>query len=383
MHNKFHPYGYTLSNNPNIAVPAWGVKIRKAINPLILKTVKMINKTPLQLECDNRKKNNNNPKIYIATHAFAEDVLNSCLAINEPCYILAGNMEVFFHSFNGFATWLYGGIVFDRMDNNSRKSASLKMERVLKLGTSILLFPEGAWNMSLNKPLADFHGGFYDLALKTGCEVVPIVTYMSRDNKCLGYVGKEIDIKNIDLNTLNEIYHFISKCLKKCLDFPIYGYPSYYELCFLLNEYANKVFTLLQDNEDIIKMEENILKIKNETIAILKKMTIIKDRVQNTDEEFIVKRIEVYLKAIVVARKRVVIAKIRDDMVKEKYYFMEKYGSIRRKNNNLSLEEIVQIEKKDMIRKVNHYDYVEEQKSLFLDPLKKDMEDPLVKIKSR
>ncbi len=377
MNDKFHPYGYTLSNDPKVAVPEFGVKIRRKLCPLILKLANKINDLPLELVYDGRIKNNK-PKIYIATHAFAEDVLNASLAIGEPCYILAGNKEVFLHSFNGFLTWVYGGIVFDRLDNESRKSSIKKMQRVLKLGSSILLFPEGAWNMSSNKLISDLHAGFYNLAMLTGCSVSYVVTYHTKDNKCAAYVSRDINLLNIDMDTIHDITRYIIKNINKCIDLPIIGYKNYNKLTKMLTLACNYILFTFAGCHSKEDYETSFLKIKDAVGLCLK---IIEGLSYDSDELMIVNRIKIYLKAIINARKTIVINNIRDEMSTEKYKLMEMYGIIRKRDGNRSLEEMVNDERQQLISKVSYYNVEEEKKSLFYDPIKKDLEDPLVKIK--
>ena len=376
-----HPYGYTLSNNPKIAIPKIGVKIRQKISPLILKMAKKMNKTQIILLDDNRLKKDNRPKIYVASHGFPEDVIVSALIINKPCYILAGNKEVFFHSKEGFATWLYGGIVFDRMNIESRKSSLYKMKRVLELGSNILIFSEGGWNMSDNKLISDLHGGFYDLAKSGNYDIVPIVTHKNSENKCLAYIGSEIDVNNIDIDIYNEVYNHISKCINKCIELPIKDYKNNKRIKLILLELKSKIQEIIKNSLDDEQKVKKISSITKNTIDIIK--NIIKDDEENEIEKSIINSITMYLKSIVNARKSVVVNNIRDIMATQKYRMIELSDDKRIRKQDISLEESIQEEKETLIKKVIYYDWDEEQKSMFVDPIKEYLKEPFTDIKKR
>lgn len=368
----FHPYGYTLSNHPKTAIPSLGVLIRRKLNPLILSLAARFNQLPLKIVADNRSGTVKESTIYIASHWFPEDVMNAALAIGQPAYILAGNMEVFFHSLEGVATWLYGGIVFDRNDPISRNSAFRKMMRVLELGTGVLLFPEGAWNMSDNALISDLHGGFYELAMQTKCKIVPIVTLPTIENTCVAYIGREIDAEKLCHDAQKEILRYIENCLKKALDLPIPGYPTYSSVMNLIDTGVKTIRSecIHIDCENDVCFEQSLTKISKCAEHVAKRLTeFVTDTDMTEAERSILNRTYACLKAIVNARKRVVITNIRDGMASVKYELMETYGMKRKTTQSMSLKETVKQEKKKLIQSVCYYDPKEEQQAVFTDPL--------------
>ena len=43
----------------------------------------------------------------------------------------------------------------NRYDTKSRKESAAKMERIIKSGSSILMYPEDAWNITESMPVKD------------------------------------------------------------------------------------------------------------------------------------------------------------------------------------------------------------------------------------
>lgn len=65
-------------------------------------------------------------------------------------------------------------VVVDRVDTESRRKSVERLKRLLNLGISVLIFPEGTQNRS-NKPLQPFYDGAFRLAHETQTAILPIV----------------------------------------------------------------------------------------------------------------------------------------------------------------------------------------------------------------
>lgn len=82
-----------------------------------------------------------------------------------------------FYSFDGITAWLAGMVIIDRNDKESRASAINKLIRVLELGSSVIIYPEGTWNKSPNELVSGLFPGIYEVARLSRALVVPIATY--------------------------------------------------------------------------------------------------------------------------------------------------------------------------------------------------------------
>jgi len=185
-------FRYLLNNDPEKVISDRGVKLRRLINPLVrgfmplkVKTrLKILHRAPLPDE----------PVIFACTHGFREDVEDSLITAGRHAYILVGSLEQFFNSrIDNISGFLNGVILIDREDKESRAASKEKMKAALSKGVSVLMYPEGTWNVSPNKLIAGIFPGAYDVAKEAGVKVVPIATHRV-DDKVFSLRGKAFDI---------------------------------------------------------------------------------------------------------------------------------------------------------------------------------------------
>lgn len=182
---------YLLDLKPENTLSQTGMRLRQLVNPAIRALVPLKIKTKLRVI--HRAKLPDRPVIFAATHGFREDVEYSLLTANRHAYILIGSLSQIFRSIDGLTAWASGTILVDRMDKRSRAAAKEKMVYALNSGTNVLLFPEGAWNISPNQVMNHLFPGVYDVAKETGAYVAPIATH--REGRYVyGVLGKAFDI---------------------------------------------------------------------------------------------------------------------------------------------------------------------------------------------
>ena len=194
MYNKFlEKY---LDYAPEKVVSKKGIVIRKIISPLLRFVVPFV--TPnSKLTVVRRVKLPPKPVIFAATHGFREDVEHTVVMAGRQAYMLNGSMSQVFKSFDGITAWLAGMVIIDRTDKESRSSSIDKLVRVLELGSSVIMYPEGTWNKSSNELISGLFSGIYDVAQKSGALVVPIATYRS-GKKSYGIREEAFDILQYD-----------------------------------------------------------------------------------------------------------------------------------------------------------------------------------------
>lgn len=122
---------------------------------------------------DDRKKTNR-PVIFCPTHIGGVDIEMSFLAIKTPCWILLGDPRELYKSLDGMLLQMNGWIPMDVPVKEDRVAAKAQMTALLKKGGDLLLFPEGAQNVSVNALLSPLYAGAVDLAVTCGAEIVPI-----------------------------------------------------------------------------------------------------------------------------------------------------------------------------------------------------------------
>ena len=73
-----------------------------------------------------------------------------------------------------FIPFLISQYFFKQLINQDRKIAKERAIELLKNKGNLLIFPEGAWNLSPNLPVMKLFSGTVKMALETGAEIVPI-----------------------------------------------------------------------------------------------------------------------------------------------------------------------------------------------------------------
>lgn len=129
--------------------------------------------------------------IYVANHScFADTPIMGRIVPNRS-YILLGKQRL------GFSDWLYfilNGVIFvDRKEKEDKAASKQAMITYLERGRSVVIFPEGTWNLTENQLMLPMKWGIIDVARKTGSEVVPVnLEYDRERKKCYVRFGESI-----------------------------------------------------------------------------------------------------------------------------------------------------------------------------------------------
>jgi len=94
----------------------------------------------------------------------------------------------------GFSDWLYfilNGVIFvDRKDKEDMAASKQAMSAYLNKGRSIVMFPEGTWNLTENQLMLPMKWGIIDIAKETGAQIIPTVLEYDRGRKqCFARFG--------------------------------------------------------------------------------------------------------------------------------------------------------------------------------------------------
>lgn len=122
---------------------------------------------------DERKKTDK-PVIFCPTHIGGVDIEMAFEAVKTPCWILLGDPRELYKSLDGMMLQMNGWIPLDVLVKEDRKAAKAQMTALLKKGGNLLLFPEGAQNISPNALVGYLFAGAVELAITCGAEIVPI-----------------------------------------------------------------------------------------------------------------------------------------------------------------------------------------------------------------
>lgn len=119
------------------------------------------------------------------------DIIMAFEAIKSPCWLFLSDPESVYRTFDGWLVETNGVIYMNAYSKTDRKIAKETVIHLLQQNGSLLIFPEGAWNVTDNLPVMKLFRGTVEMALKTGAEIVPIAIEQYRKNFYVN-IGKNI-----------------------------------------------------------------------------------------------------------------------------------------------------------------------------------------------
>lgn len=182
--------------------------MRNCIHPfllLIMKLQRILRRQKIHIlnNCSNLDKK---CALYVTNHSCRYDIPFACEIIGHRSNVLVGKQRLDF--IDRLCFILNGVIWVDRHSSNDKKRAVQRMQELLSQGESILMFPEGTWNLEPSKPMLPMYWGCIDIARCTNVPIVPFVLEY-KDKDCYVKFGapiyvKETDEKSIKFEKLTE-----------------------------------------------------------------------------------------------------------------------------------------------------------------------------------
>ena len=87
--------------------------------------------------------------------------------------MLGDPKEIYFNS-AGLLLWLNGVVCVETRNKSDRKICKERCANILKSRGNILMFPEGAWNVSPNQIVYHMYYGAVHMAMETNSQIVPV-----------------------------------------------------------------------------------------------------------------------------------------------------------------------------------------------------------------
>ncbi len=218
--------------------------------------LRKINRIKLTIVCDERIKTKE-PIIYACTHIGGVDIESAFEAIKNPCWLFLGDPREVYKNIDGFMLGLNGVICLDSKDKEDRLIAKETAIALLQNGGSLMIFPEGAWNISVNQPVMGLFYGTADIAIQSKAQIVPVAL------ECYGKhmyvaIGKNIEVVNTwddkhkltsylrdALATLKwRIFESVGVCSRK-------DFPENYRQIF--------IDSIINDNKDTSYTEQDVI----------------------------------------------------------------------------------------------------------------------------
>lgn len=154
-----------------------GIEVRKKIHFLvdfILKIDQILSKEDIIVINDKHISNLEKPKIFACTHIGGNDIQRTFQVIKEPAYLMLGDPGILYKMPIYQGLKLNGVIPLETSDREDRKIAYKKSVQLLQKGGNLLIFPEGAWNVTPSSIVMKIFTGTVRLAKETGADIIPI-----------------------------------------------------------------------------------------------------------------------------------------------------------------------------------------------------------------
>jgi len=190
------------------------IELRKKIYFLVRKIIEIelkINHISVNVLNDESVKNNK-PRIYAVTHVARYDIESILLAINESAYFVWGDPGELYRRPEMILLNMIGMIFVDT-DNKQDRHISLEtMVKLLKQNGNIIIFPEGAWNITDNEVVMKLFPGVIEAAIRGNADIIPVAVdkdekdnYYVKIGQNISMLGKKISDKYDEADTLRGI----------------------------------------------------------------------------------------------------------------------------------------------------------------------------------
>lgn len=153
-----------------------GIRWRAGIHSLILfglKIKRLILGDKLHIIND-RRTGCNRPTIFACTHIGWKDVEMNFAAIKTPAFLFLGDPRSLYRQIEGVVLYLNGVICVDTDSKRDRQIAKDVGIRLLKAGGNLLIYPEGAWNLTENQAVMPLFSGTAEMAICAEADIVPV-----------------------------------------------------------------------------------------------------------------------------------------------------------------------------------------------------------------
>ena len=169
-----------LSRNKSITDSKAVMLFKDLIRPVLslIASFRVPYKVIIELPC---RLLSDRPVIYAVNHfCFADTPIMGRISTKRS-YILLGKQRL------GFSDWLYfilNGVIFvDRKDKEDMAASKQAMRAYLNKGRSIVMFPEGTWDLTENLLMLPMKWGIIDIAKETGAQIIPTALEYDREKK--------------------------------------------------------------------------------------------------------------------------------------------------------------------------------------------------------
>lgn len=165
------------------------------------------------------------PRIYACTHIGGNDIQRAFEAIKEHAYLFLGDPGIVYKNSTG---WLLDKNGYIAMESRVKIDRFIAFERSVELlsnGGHLLIFPEGAWNVTHNLPVMKIYSGASKMSLRSDADIVPMAIEQYGRRFYVEFGQNIVPIRGRDYRELDEELRDAMATLKwdiweKCSEIP-------------------------------------------------------------------------------------------------------------------------------------------------------------------
>lgn len=218
----------------------YGIKIHNLMHKILLPFIKLtrfLRRQKLVIVNDRRIRKIV-PTIYACTHIGGYDVESLFEAIVNPCYLFLGDPREVYYNLDGLLLFLNGVICLDLYDKDDRYIAKQTAISLLKQGGSLMIFPEGAWNITENKPVMYLFSGAAQMAIASGADIIPVAVERYGDSYYVN-IGENIECKDETSDDKEKLTEKLRDTLAT-LKWEIWERKGMCKRCMISTDYSDK-----------------------------------------------------------------------------------------------------------------------------------------------
>lgn len=152
------------------------------------------------------------PLIYACTHIGWSDVEMAFAVIKAHAYAFWGDPGEMYRRSEGFLFYFNGVICCDSGDKDDRYIGKETCIRLLQQGGSLLIYPEGAWNIIENQVVMPLYSGTVEMAIRSGTEIVPIAIEQYNKSYYVN-IGENINLEGYTIFQKREAANYLRDIL--------------------------------------------------------------------------------------------------------------------------------------------------------------------------
>ena len=184
-----------------------GIEMRKKIYPLVKLILKIDQILSLEKNVIIEDKHNpkaKGPKIFACTHIGGNDIQRTFQIIKVPAYLMLGDPGILYKMPIYQGLKMNGVIPLETKNKKDRKIAYSRAIELLNKNGNLLIYPEGAWNVTPNQVVMKIFTGTVRIAMETGADIIPIGVEQYDKNFYFN-IGENYKISKNSSKTIEEL----------------------------------------------------------------------------------------------------------------------------------------------------------------------------------